>query len=141
MTPTSLVILADRGGLKAYTVTETPARGPSLRLVGDFQITGLERELPVNVEGSQHHVLLTQDWPALETETNRTDPVDAGDSRESGQVKTRDLATSQSQGDCKTPDGSRRRPRITTVRNWKSGWPNWPAALPSSMSAPLRKRK
>jgi hypothetical protein len=71
MTPTSLVILADRGGLKAYTVTETPTRGPSLRLVEDFQITGLERELPVNVEASQHHVLLTEDWPALETETDR----------------------------------------------------------------------
>jgi hypothetical protein len=71
MTPTSLVILADRGGLKAYTVTETPTRGPSLRLVEDFQITGLERKLPVNVEGSQHHVLLTEDWPSLETETNR----------------------------------------------------------------------
>jgi hypothetical protein len=70
MTPTSLVILADRGGLKAYAVTETPTRGSSLRLVDDFQITGLERELPFNVETSQHHVLLTEDWPALETETN-----------------------------------------------------------------------
>jgi hypothetical protein len=71
MTPTSLVILADRGGLKAYAVTETATRGPSLHLVDDFQITGSERELPVNVEASQHHVLLTKDWPALETETNR----------------------------------------------------------------------
>ena len=71
MTPTSLVILADRGGLKAYAVTETATRGPSLHLVDDFQVTGSERELPVNVETSQHHVLLTKDWPALETETNR----------------------------------------------------------------------
>jgi Protein required for attachment to host cells len=70
MRPTSLVILADRGGLKAYGVTETPTRGPSLHLVEDFQITGVERELPVNVEASQRHVLLTEDWPALETETN-----------------------------------------------------------------------
>jgi hypothetical protein len=71
MTRASLVILADRGGLKAYAVTETPTRGPSLRLVEDFQITGLEQALPINVEGSQHHVLLPKDWPALETETNR----------------------------------------------------------------------
>lgn len=71
MTPASLVILADRGGLKAYAVTETATRGPSLHLVDDFQITGAERELPVNVEASQHHVLLTGDWPALESETDR----------------------------------------------------------------------
>jgi hypothetical protein len=71
MIPTSLVILADRGGLKAYAVTETPTRGSSPRLVDDFQITGSKRDLPVNVEASQHHVLLTEDWPALETETNR----------------------------------------------------------------------
>lgn len=71
MIATSLIILADRGGLRAYAVTETPTRGPSLRLVADFRITGLERELPVNVEGMQEHVLLTSDWTALETETNR----------------------------------------------------------------------
>jgi hypothetical protein len=71
MTPTSLVILADRGGLKAYAITETPTRGPRLRMLDDFQITGSERELPVNAEASQHHVLLTSDWAALETETNR----------------------------------------------------------------------
>ena len=71
MTPTSLIILADRGGLKAYAVTETPTRGPSLHPVADFRITGLERELPVNVEGTQQHVLLTSDWTALENETNR----------------------------------------------------------------------
>lgn len=71
MIPTSLVILVDRGGLKAYGVTETPTRGPSLHLVEDFQITGVEQELPVNVEASQHHVLLTTDWPTLETETDR----------------------------------------------------------------------
>jgi hypothetical protein len=70
MTPASLVIVADRGGLKAYSVTETPTRGASLRLVEDFQITGLERALPFNVEASQHHVILTKDWPALETETD-----------------------------------------------------------------------
>ena len=39
MTPTSLVIVADRGSLKAYRVDETPTRGPSLRLVQAFNIT------------------------------------------------------------------------------------------------------
>ena len=39
MTPTSLVIVTDRGSLKAYRVTETPTRGPSLQLVLDFNIT------------------------------------------------------------------------------------------------------
>ena len=69
MTICSLVILADRGGSKAYRVTETPTRGASLHLVDDFQITGLERELPFNVESSKRHAILTSDWPALETET------------------------------------------------------------------------
>jgi hypothetical protein len=70
MTPCTLIILADRGGLKAYRVTETPVRGPSLRMIDEFEITGLERELPFNVEATRRHVLLTRDWPSLETETN-----------------------------------------------------------------------
>jgi hypothetical protein len=39
MTPTSLVIVTDRGSLKAYRVDETPTRGPSLRLVQAFNTT------------------------------------------------------------------------------------------------------
>jgi len=39
MTPTSLVIVTDRGSLKAYRVTETPTRGLSLQLVQAFNIT------------------------------------------------------------------------------------------------------
>jgi len=39
MTPSSLVIVADRGELKAYRVKETPTRGPSLQLVQAFNIT------------------------------------------------------------------------------------------------------
>src|SRR5215468_5789554 len=39
MTPSSLVIVTDRGSLKAYRVTETPTRGPSLQLVQAFDIT------------------------------------------------------------------------------------------------------
>jgi hypothetical protein len=39
MTPSSLVIVTDRGELKAYRVKETPTRGPSLQLVQAFNIT------------------------------------------------------------------------------------------------------
>jgi hypothetical protein len=39
MTPSSFVIVTDRGSLKAYRVTETPTRGPSLQLVQAFDIT------------------------------------------------------------------------------------------------------
>jgi len=39
MTPTSLVIVTDRGSLKAYRVIETPTRGPSLQLMQAFNIT------------------------------------------------------------------------------------------------------
>jgi hypothetical protein len=39
MTASSLVIVIDRGSLKAYRVTETPTRGPSLQLVQAFNIT------------------------------------------------------------------------------------------------------
>lgn len=39
MTPTSLVIVTDRGSLKAYRVDQTPTRGPSLQLVQAFDLT------------------------------------------------------------------------------------------------------
>ena len=39
MTPSSLIIVTDRGSLKAYRVDETPTRGPSLQLVQAFNIT------------------------------------------------------------------------------------------------------
>ena len=39
MTPSSLVIVTDRGSLKAYRVNETPTRGPSLELVQAFNMT------------------------------------------------------------------------------------------------------
>ena len=45
MTPTSLVIVTDRGSLKAYRVTETPTRGPSLQLVQAFNITDAHGKL------------------------------------------------------------------------------------------------
>jgi Protein required for attachment to host cells len=39
MTPSSLVIVTDRGSLKAYRVNDTPTRGPSLQLVQAFNMT------------------------------------------------------------------------------------------------------
>ena len=45
MTPSSLVIVTDRGSLKAYRVTETPTRGPSLQLVQAFNMTDAHRRL------------------------------------------------------------------------------------------------
>jgi len=39
MTPTSLIIVTDRGTLKAYKVNNTPTRGPSLKLVQAFDTT------------------------------------------------------------------------------------------------------
>jgi Protein required for attachment to host cells len=45
MTPSSLIIVTDRGGLKAYKVNETPTRGPSLQLVQAFNITDAHGKL------------------------------------------------------------------------------------------------
>ena len=39
MTSSSLVVVTDRGSLKAYRVNQTPTRGPSLQLVQAFNIT------------------------------------------------------------------------------------------------------
>lgn len=39
MTPTSLIIVTDRGSLKAYKVAETPNRGPNLSLLRAFDTT------------------------------------------------------------------------------------------------------
>ena len=45
MTPTSLIIVADRGSLKAYRVNETPTRGPSLKLIQAFNVTDAHGKL------------------------------------------------------------------------------------------------
>jgi len=45
MIPSSLIIVTDRGSLKAYRVNETPTRGPSLQLVQAFNITGAHGRL------------------------------------------------------------------------------------------------
>lgn len=45
MTPSSLVIVTNRGSLKAYRVDETPTRGPSLKLVQAFDTTDAHGKL------------------------------------------------------------------------------------------------
>src|SRR5258708_35420677 len=45
MTPSSLVIVTDRGSLKAYRVNDTPTRGPSLQLVQAFNMTDAHGKL------------------------------------------------------------------------------------------------
>ena len=62
MTASSLIIVADRGGLKAYRVEETPTRGPKLKLVQAFDIPN------VNDLSRTHHTTAVTDWPTLEIE-------------------------------------------------------------------------
>lgn len=82
MTPSSLIIVADRGSLKAYRVEETHTRGPSLQLVHAFEYTAedgklvdlLKEEaggLRVNNGSKGRHMSPVTDWPELESETNR----------------------------------------------------------------------
>jgi hypothetical protein len=81
MTPTSLVIVADRGTLKAYRVDETPTRGPSLHLVQAFdltdahgklidKVTDLAGRFPVSDGAGVHHGASIAE-SKLETETDR----------------------------------------------------------------------
>src|SRR5437899_12514800 len=81
MTPTSLIIVADRGSLKAYRVDETPTRGPSLHLVQAFDITAAHGKLVDKVTdlagryaasdgaGTHHGASIAQS--KLDTETDR----------------------------------------------------------------------
>jgi hypothetical protein len=82
MTPTSLVIVADRGTLKAYRVDETPTRGPSLQLVQAFNITDAHGRLidkvtdsagrfPVTEAAGAHRGAASIAESKLETETDR----------------------------------------------------------------------
>jgi Protein required for attachment to host cells len=82
MTPTSLVIVADRGSLKAYQVNETPTRGPSLQLVRAFNVTDAHGKLidkvtdlagrfPVSDGRSARHANSIAERTQMETETDR----------------------------------------------------------------------
>lgn len=81
MTPTSLVIVADRGSLKAYRVDETPTRGPSLHLIQAFdltdahgklidKVTDLAGRFPVS-DGAGRHANSIAERTQLDTETDR----------------------------------------------------------------------
>jgi hypothetical protein len=65
MTETSLIIVADRGSLRAYRVQETPTRGPHLELVQAFEVTDV-----MNAP-SERHTTPMADWPQLEAEMDR----------------------------------------------------------------------
>jgi hypothetical protein len=82
MTPTSLIIVADRGSLKAYKVNETPTRGPSLQLVQAFNITDAHGRMvdkvtdmaggfPVGDGGNGRHMNGVAERTQIETETDR----------------------------------------------------------------------
>ena len=82
MTPTSLIIVTDRGSLKAYRVNETPTRGPSLQLVQAFNITDAHGRLvdkvsdlagrfPVSDGVGGRHANSIAERTQLETETHR----------------------------------------------------------------------
>src|SRR5438552_16357034 len=82
MTPSSLIIVTDRGGLKAYRVDETPTRGPSLQLVQAFNITDahgrlldkvtdLAGRVPVSDGAGMHHAASIAERTQLDSETDR----------------------------------------------------------------------
>src|ERR1700722_10637467 len=82
MTPSSLVVLADRGSLKAYQVHETPTRGPSLKLVQAFDVADAHGRLvdkvtdqagrfPVTEGGGSHRGPASIAERKLETEIDR----------------------------------------------------------------------
>ncbi len=82
MTPTSLIIVTDRGSLKAYRVDETPTRGPSLHLVQAFdltdahgrlidKVTDLAGRFPVSDGAGGRHANSIAERTQLETETHR----------------------------------------------------------------------
>ena len=83
MTSSSLLIVTDRGGLKAYRVNETPTRGPSLQLVQAFNITDAHGRLIDKVSdqagrfavsdgaGAHHGAASIAERTNLATETDR----------------------------------------------------------------------
>lgn len=81
MTPTSLIVVADRGGAKAYRVNDTPNRGASLQLVQAFDITDAHGRYDQKLtdqagrfsvsDGSARHANGIAERTALETENDR----------------------------------------------------------------------
>jgi hypothetical protein len=81
MAATSLIVVADRGGIKAYRVNDTPDRGVSLHLVQAFDITDAHGRydtkltdqagrFPVS-DGNSRHANSIAERTALETENNK----------------------------------------------------------------------
>ncbi len=81
MTPTSLIIVADRGNVKAYRVDDTPNRGPSLKLIQALAITGPHQhtdekvtdqagKFPVS-DGSAFHASSVAERTGLELENDK----------------------------------------------------------------------
>src|ERR1041384_4955618 len=82
MTPSTLIIVADRGSLKAYRVNETPTRGPSLQLVQAFdltdahgrlvdKVTDLAGRFPVSDGTGARHANSIAERTQIEVETDR----------------------------------------------------------------------
>lgn len=82
MTSSSLVVVADRGGLKAFKVNETPTRGPSLQLVQAFNLTDAHGKLidkvtdqagrfSVSDGAGMHHAASMAERTQLDNETDR----------------------------------------------------------------------
>lgn len=82
MIPTSLIIVADRGSLKAFRVNETPTRGPSLQLIQAFNLTDAHGRLldkvtdqagrfPVGDGGTSRHMNAIAERTQMEAETDR----------------------------------------------------------------------
>ena len=81
MTPTSLIIVADRGEIKAYRVKKTPNRGANLQLVQaldltdahgryDDKLTDQAGRFPVS-DGNGRHANSIAERTALELENER----------------------------------------------------------------------
>jgi protein required for attachment to host cells len=65
MIASSLIIVADRGSVRAYRVKDTPTRGPSLKLVQAFDIPDV-----MSATTMRHRTPMT-DWPQLKAEMDR----------------------------------------------------------------------
>ena len=65
MTAASLIIVADRGSLRAYRVEETATRGPRLRLTQAFDVTDV-----MNAATTRHRTPMSE-WPQMEAEMEK----------------------------------------------------------------------
>ncbi len=81
MTPASLIIVTDRGRLKAYKVDNAPNRGPSLQLVQSIEVTDAHGRYQDKLtdqaggfpaaDGSGRHMNSIAERQGIETENDR----------------------------------------------------------------------